>query len=249
MISIIKPRFEVNSLLQASTVRTEGDYLEWNMLFPESSAHLSSEPRHQSWRAGRDAPATMPRTDTITIISPYFRWIHTVTSSREGKAITCGDLLHQTFKFLHSFTAPDEYTALERADPAKHRLVYQNYQRNRSREHRDVPGGSMQQGILKIDFMLMNTMFDGFIIDDKMVHDRLRLPIPHPDHQKKLAGRQGGEGRWRDGQGGNGKCILVLLCTPRGAGGGGSAGASPNTRARDVRENTTPSGLPGNLAP
>jgi len=102
----------------------------------------------------------------------------------------------------------------------------------------------MAQAMLKIDFMLMHTMFDGFIIDDKFVFDRLGLAIKPPDEQKILGSR--GEGtRWRDGQGGTGKCILVLLCNRRGEGGGGSSGVSPNVRGREVGgESTTPSGVP-----
>jgi hypothetical protein len=96
----------------------------------------------------------------------------------------------------------------------------------------------MQQGILKIDFLLLQTMFDGFVIDDRMVHERTGLPSPkNHDDRRKLGAREGQGGSWRDGQGGNGKCVLVLLCQQRGVpGGGGSAGASPNTRARDMND-------------
>jgi len=229
-ISILKPTFEINPLLLSSTARGEGDYLEWNMLFPVNSAHLSSEPRHQSWRAGRDAPAIIPRTEELVIISPFFKWIATIKSPRPGKAITCEDLLHELFRFLHTYAQPDEYNALGRTDPQRHRAIYQNWQRNRSREYRDVPGGSLPDGMLKIDFLMLNTLFDGFYIDDKLARERFGFGAVGSDR--------------RAGQGGPGMCVLILVCGGR-AGGSASVGHSPSVRITEMgpSTHTTPSGM------
>jgi len=88
--------------------------------------------------------------------------------------------------------------------------------------------------MLKVDFLMLNTLFDGFIIDENMARDRLCFGPP------------GGGGRFA-GQGGTGMCVLVLICSGRPVAGGGSAsvGHSPNVRITEMGPSgdTTPSGL------
>ncbi len=181
------------------------------MLFRENYIHLSTDDARVSW-GNRDEPATFPRTDTLIIISPFFPWVHAITT--KGRAISTGKLLQELSKFLYTYTANEEY---EHAPEHIQRVVYGAWELNRSRGA-DVPGGNLPKQMIKADFLGNNTMFEGFTQDEKFTAEKLGY----------------------SNRGRSDPCVIVLLCGPRpgtDVGGGGavhSSQPSPNRMARPL---------------
>jgi hypothetical protein len=211
-------KLEVNPILCPPQARADGPYLQWNMLFKDNYIHLSSDDDPRASWGNRDEPATIPRTDFLIIVSPFFPWTHTINN--RGRAITTGKLLSELSKFLNTFTTSEEY---DHAPEHLQREVYGAWELNRSRGQ-DVPGGALARQMLKLDFLVNNTMFEGITTDEHFVAERLGFS----------ARKAGGRGE-RERPDRVDPCALVLLLGPRpgmqvptvGGAQGHGPGASP----------------------
>ncbi|KZS98731.1 hypothetical protein SISNIDRAFT_447515 [Sistotremastrum niveocremeum HHB9708] len=222
-VNILKTKLSVNPLLTGE--EKGAAFLEWNMLWHDGAIHKSTDPPRQSWRDGRDAPVTVPRTSSISIISEHFPWIITVHAENPRQGLTCGHLLAEIHKFLNTPLSKYEYEGRDRNAQTN---LYNAYKANRSNTDHNVPGGRLGAEMLKIDWLLHNTAFEGIDIDENYIKERLGV-----DRKGKID-----------------QCVLVLHTGPRAGLGelltasestpssvssaGGAIPASPNRRARDV---------------
>lgn len=141
------------------------------MLFPTSYVHRSKDREDVSWMNGRQAPATFPRIKSLRIISRYFSWFIDVKSRDPDIGVTCGEVIDTLAKFFQRQAPQAEYNACSKAEQAQ---IAKAYHTNRSRS-RDVPGGSLGQGLRRCDFLGDRTMYGGIEADQEYVRQRLQL--------------------------------------------------------------------------
>lgn len=166
LIPLLDVQLRINPLIQPLV--DDGPlnqlYLNWNMLFPTSHVHRSTDPEHVSWAKGRNAPATFPRLSMLRIVSPGLPWVFEVRAGAGNKGVTCGEVIDRIAHELYKFSSRADFDTLpprERAD------VTAAYKHNRSRSH-GVPGGTLQQGMRRLDFLRANTIFAGIVEDDRV---------------------------------------------------------------------------------
>jgi len=164
--NVLRPPVVVHALLGPTPPSASHPSLVFNMLFPPNMIHLSNEHPSRSWMNGRSDPATFPRLSHISLISPHFPWIIEV---RNDQGVTCGDVAQKLFNFMQARIDKSEWEPL----PEEDRLaIGASYKWNRSTEP-GAPGGMMQPGLSRVDFLGKRTMFDGMVRDDKFVRERL----------------------------------------------------------------------------
>ena len=135
------------------------------MLFPTSTVQRSTDPSHISWSKGRDAPATFPRVSSLRLVSDTIPWVLPVEARDIGIGVTCGEVIDSIAHQLAKFSDKHDY---ERLTPNLRREVGIAYRRNRSREP-GVPGGQLGQGMKRLDFLRLDTMFSGIELNDRVV--------------------------------------------------------------------------------
>jgi hypothetical protein len=140
-------------------------YLKWNMLFPSNQCQRSDDPVHMSWSNGRHEPATFPRITFVRLVSEAFPWVINITARNREIGVTCGDLIDYISRDMYHLTGQAEYEALP---SAKKRIVGEAYRHNRSRAH-GVPGGQLNPGMLRLDWLGLDTMFGGIRENDRLV--------------------------------------------------------------------------------
>ena len=166
MIRVVRADVKVNPLI--SPLPEDGSdrvHLNWNMLFPTSTVQLSTDPSHISWSKGRDAPATFPRVSTLRLVSDTIPWMLNVEARDIGIGVTCGEVIDSIAHQLQKFSDKRDY---ERLTLTLRQEVGNAYRRNRSREP-GVPGGQLGQGMKRLDFLRLDTMFAGIEINDRVV--------------------------------------------------------------------------------
>lgn len=139
------------------------------MLFRSNDCHLSTDQSHVSWSKGRDAPATFPRFTKITIVSETFPWTVPIEASDPAVGVTCGDVIDQLGNHFHRLTSKEDYDML---DKKRQVIISQVYRQNRSREP-GVPGGTLGEGVRRLDFLEKNIIFGGIYRDDQRVFNLL----------------------------------------------------------------------------
>ena len=140
-------------------------HLNWNMLFPTSTVQRSGDPSHISWSKGRDAPATFPRISSLRIVSDTIPWMLNVEAGDIDIGVTCGEVIDSIGRQLLKFSDKHDY---ERLPPNLRHEVGIAYRRNRSREP-GVPGGQLGQGMKRLDFLRLDTMFAGIEVNDRVI--------------------------------------------------------------------------------
>jgi hypothetical protein len=168
LIPLLDVRLRVNPLIQPALDDGSANqvYLNWNMLFPTSSVHRSADPDHVSWSKGRDAPATFPRLSMLRIVSAGLPWVIEVRAGPGNRGVTCGEVIERIGHEMSKFSSKMDFACLpprERAD------VTAAYKHNRSRSN-GVPGGSLKEGMRRLDFLRANTFFAGIAEDDRIAH-------------------------------------------------------------------------------
>jgi hypothetical protein len=164
-IAIMKPTIQLHPLLGGSN-DPKAPALVFDLLFPTSRIHLSTEHPSRSWMGGRHDPATFPRVDFLRIISPHVPWTVEV---RNPDGVTCGDVCERLYAKFNELVARPEW---ETVPPEYKKEVTLAYKKNRSTEP-GYPGGMMGAGIKRVDFLGERTMFGGAQIDDEFVKERV----------------------------------------------------------------------------
>lgn len=149
-------------------------HLNWNMLFPTSDVHRSSDPTHLSWSKGRDEPATFPRVSCLNIITESMPWIIEARATEKNRGLTCGEVIDTIGRSLSRLTSEADYRNL--SPPAKRDLKHA-YQYNRERNH-GVPGGLLGQGMKRLDYLGRSTMFAGIEVNDRVLRKLHGMPLP-----------------------------------------------------------------------
>lgn len=158
----------VNPLVQPipdSAAATPPPYLKWNMLFPSNQCQRSDEPVHMSWSNGRQEPATFPRVTSLRLVSETVPWPITIIARNRDIGVTCGELVDYISRDMYHLTGQAEYEALP---TNRKRTVGEAYRHNRSRAN-GVPGGQLNPGMLRLDWLGQDTMFGGVRENDRLV--------------------------------------------------------------------------------
>ncbi|KAJ7598865.1 hypothetical protein C8J56DRAFT_915207 [Mycena floridula] len=166
IVKIVGADLQLNPLLNPPPDDlTSRDFLKWNMLFRTNHCQRSSEPAHASWSKGRDEPATFPRVNHIRLVCQNMPYTVEISARSPDIGVTCGDVIEQLSENLYRLSGATEFHALP-AD-RQHRLG-SAYTHNRSREH-GVPGGSLGEGMRRLDWLGDDAVFGGIQKNDKMV--------------------------------------------------------------------------------
>ncbi|KAF8509785.1 hypothetical protein JB92DRAFT_2638377, partial [Gautieria morchelliformis] len=152
--------------------------LLYNVLFPVGTARRSIDPPNRSWSIGRNSPATSPRVSQLRIVSREFPWVLEIEASRPAHGVTCLDVLEGIHEQLQDLVPRQQITALSGVKGETHRRkLYEIYHYNRSTA-RDAPGGSLGEGVRRVDWLLNSVMFDGLVNDPKYVQEKLGIAGP-----------------------------------------------------------------------
>ena len=174
LIPRVKAKVEINPLLQPPNDGLDRDFIKWNMLFPTGNCQRSSDRPGRSWYNGRDAPATWPRVTQIRLISRSFPWSIDVPASDARVGVTCGDVIEAIHTSMYNRLLQQQF---DHASRTQKRLLSESFYHNRSTAH-GVPGGKLQQTLLKCDWLGQDTMFGGIVEDDRLVREMWRDAIP-----------------------------------------------------------------------
>ncbi|KAG8984883.1 hypothetical protein FRB93_006180 [Tulasnella sp. JGI-2019a] len=158
ILSIIRPPvIELHPLLRPipdSRIIVD-PFLEYDVMFPSNTIHLSTDPTGQMWSKGVEAPATFPRLKLIRLVSQHFPWvIHIQTRSDTG--VTVWDVvnaIHQYFMANASQEADWDPTG-----PERRKEIVEAYKLNRSKK---VGARIMPEALVKGDFLIDRTVFAG----------------------------------------------------------------------------------------
>ncbi|KAI0333136.1 hypothetical protein GY45DRAFT_1245353 [Cubamyces sp. BRFM 1775] len=176
LVQKLKVKVEVNPLISppGDGTGTEHDYLKWNMLFPTGNCQRSGDRPGRSWSYGRDAPATWPRVTTLRIISRSFPWTIDVPAQHPEVGVTCGDVIEAIHASMYTRLSQGQY---DHADARQRRLLSESYWHNRSTAD-GVPGGRLQQTLLRFDWLGSDTWFGGVLDDQPLVRELCRCSLP-----------------------------------------------------------------------
>ena len=140
--------------------------LKWNMVFPSSQCHRSTDGTHVSWSNGRDQPATFPRVTFMRIVSESYPFMLNISAKdRQHAGVTCGELIDAIADDFSTLSSRSDYEAL----PAQKRdEVLEAYKHNRLTAY-DVVGDKLGPAMRRMDFLCEDTMFGGVVVDDVLV--------------------------------------------------------------------------------
>ncbi|EGN96371.1 hypothetical protein SERLA73DRAFT_186098 [Serpula lacrymans var. lacrymans S7.3] len=172
LVRVVRANVKINPLLAPPNDATD-DYLQWNMVFGTSNCHRSTDPR-RSWIKGRGEPATHPRLSSLRIICHSFPGMITIQARDPKIGITCGEILDRISHYLYGDVIRTEYDSIPRA---RKKTIYQSYQHNRS-THPNVPGGSLGDGMRRLDYLCADSMFGGIVQNDNFVKDHCGDALP-----------------------------------------------------------------------
>ncbi|KAJ7494418.1 hypothetical protein B0H11DRAFT_2004528 [Mycena galericulata] len=165
LIRAVRAHVRLNPLIQPLSEAGGQPYIKWNMLFPSNQCQRSDDAPHLSWSKGRYEPATFPRVTYLRLVSETFPWAINITARNRDIGVTCGELVDYISRDMYQLTGQPEYEALP---SAKKRTVGDAYRHNRSRAH-GVPGGQLNPGMLRLDWLGLDTMFGGVRENDRLV--------------------------------------------------------------------------------
>lgn len=117
----------------------------------------------------------------------------TIRARDERIGVTCGDVIDSISHHLNQLSPSSEFLALPRE---KQRVLSEAYRHNRSREH-GVPGGTLGEGMKRLDWLLQQCIFGG-----------LRR---NPELVRKVCGGVRPESQGKDLP----PCIFELICERR----------------------------------
>ncbi|KAF8589736.1 hypothetical protein K439DRAFT_1628510 [Ramaria rubella] len=179
-LAILDAKLMVNPLLSPPGDNPPPDrpYINYNILFPVGSARRSVDPSTKSWSVGRHTPATWPRVSQLRIICADFPWVVEVNARDRAHGVTCIDVLQGIHDQLHYLVPRHQVEALTGVKgEAFKRKMYEVYHYNRSTA-RDAPGGSLGDGVRRVDCLLHNVMFEGLEDSPQFVREKLGIAGP-----------------------------------------------------------------------
>ncbi|KAJ7042047.1 hypothetical protein C8F04DRAFT_946570 [Mycena alexandri] len=168
LIRAVRAHVRLNPLLHPvpdNAASTPPPFLKWNMLFPSNQCQRSDEAVHMSWSNGRQEPATFPRVTYLRLVSETFPWSIDIIARNRDIGVTCGELVDYLSRDMYRLTSQAQYEDLPNA---RKRIVGQAYRHNRSRAN-GVPGGQLNPGMLRLDWLGQDTMFGGVRENDRVV--------------------------------------------------------------------------------
>ncbi|KAI0078975.1 hypothetical protein K474DRAFT_1592861 [Panus rudis PR-1116 ss-1] len=174
LIKEVNARLELNPLIMPASDDPSRPYLKWNMLFRSGQCQRSTDAGNRSWSTGRNAPATWPRITSLKLISRSFPWVIDVKASNLENGVTCGDVIEEIHRFMYVRVSRRQYS---QASANQQRALTNSYYHNRSTEP-DVPGGTMPEGILRVDWLGLDVFYGGVRQDDRFVLETCGAPIP-----------------------------------------------------------------------
>lgn len=118
-----------------------------------------------SWSNGRQEPATFPRVTFLRLVSETFPMSIEISARNRDIGVTCGELIDYISRDMYRLTGQAEYEALP---SGKKRVIGEAYRHNRSRAN-GVPGGQLNPGMLRLDWLGQDTMFGGVRENDRLV--------------------------------------------------------------------------------
>ncbi|KAB5595208.1 hypothetical protein CTheo_1286 [Ceratobasidium theobromae] len=155
-LGILNPKVQLHPLLQPAAEGAE--HLVYNMLFPPSAIHLSSDPPTKSWSNGRFSMATFPRVKRVRIVCRGHPWLMEVSNDN-------GVTLYTEHQRHMSGSEWDAAVDMKRQ-------ITKSYQWNRS-TNPGAPGGVMGEGLRRIDWLMRNTHFGGLVEDRAFLESRV----------------------------------------------------------------------------
>lgn len=164
LLKRVKAALHINPLLQPAEDDLKRPYLEWNMLFPTARCRRSDDKIGRSWSAGRNDSATFPRVTTLRIVCRGLPWMMEVNAQNPEVGVTCGELIEKICEMLHTLVNKKEMKMAP-----NERSIHDAYWYNRSTDGYDVPGGRLGDGVRRVDWLLNNTAFGGFVRNDELV--------------------------------------------------------------------------------
>ncbi|KAF8968274.1 hypothetical protein BDZ97DRAFT_1799648 [Flammula alnicola] len=166
LVKVVKAQVAINPLIQPLPEDgPEQKHLNWNMLFPTSTVQRSGDPSHVSWSNGREEPATFPRLSSLKLVSDYIPWLIDVKAKDPDRGVTCGEVIEAIGYDLSKFSNKQDFDNLP---PQDKQDLTAAYRWNRSRNP-GVPGGSLGQGMKRLDFLRKHTMFAGIENNERTV--------------------------------------------------------------------------------
>ncbi|KAI0628793.1 hypothetical protein C8Q77DRAFT_340191 [Trametes polyzona] len=174
LVHRLKVRVLLNPLIQPPSEESEHDYLRWNMLFPTGNCQRSGDRPGRSWHDGRYAPATWPRVTSLRLVSRSFPWTIGIPATQPAIGVTCGDVIEAIHTAMYTRLSQSQF---DRASRQERRRLSESFYHNRSTAH-GVPGGSLQQTLLRCDWLGHDTMFGGIVDDEPLVREVCRGAMP-----------------------------------------------------------------------
>lgn len=175
LIRIVRAEVKLNPLIEpVPDTGPERAFLKWNMLFHTSLVQRSTDPAHVSWSNGRNAPATFPRVSSMRIISEVYPWMIEVRAQTEGTGVTCGEVIEAIYHDMQRLTQKEDY---DRLSAPQKRSLADAYRHNRSRTN-GVPGGTLGEGMKRLDFLRDKVTFGGIENNEAVVERICGAPLP-----------------------------------------------------------------------
>lgn len=174
LVHRMKAKVEINPLILPPNDALDRDYLKWNMLYPTGNCQRSSDRPGRSWHNGRNAPATWPRVTSLRVISHSFPWPIDIPATNPTIGVTCGDVIEAIHMSMYTRLSQGQYDSSSRQ---QRRLLSESFYHNRSTAH-GVPGGRLQQTLLRCDWLGQDTMFGGLVDDDRFVREVCKDNLP-----------------------------------------------------------------------
>ncbi|KJA21117.1 hypothetical protein HYPSUDRAFT_141300 [Hypholoma sublateritium FD-334 SS-4] len=175
LVKIVDASVKVNPLISPLTDDgPERPYLKWDMLFETSTAVRSDEPPTLSWSNGRNQPATFPRLTSLRIISTMTPWMIVVKAKDLDRGVTCGEVIQAIWSDMSRLSTKQDFECLSPRDKAE---LGNAYKRNRS-ANPGVPGGSLGQGMRRLDFLRSCSMFGGIEANPNVVKRTCGAELP-----------------------------------------------------------------------
>jgi len=88
---------------------------------------------------------------------------------RNPNGVTCEDICEKLYHFFHQKVDKSEW---DNVDDESRKAITTSYKWNRS-THDGAPGGSLPEALTRGDFLGRATRFDGLVVDNPFVKDRL----------------------------------------------------------------------------
>lgn len=141
--------------------------LQWDMLFPSTYAQgTSSDP--SAWVNKREEAATSPRVAMLDLVSKAFPWTISVRASHSQLGVSCSDVIEAISRFLGQLVSQQEFLGFP---AATQQMVTECYYQNRDVAREVLGVNGLGEGIKRLDWLGMETIFGGIERNDRLVRE------------------------------------------------------------------------------